>query len=124
MNRSRSTSLITLAAFAALTPSWAFAQTKSGEKKHESNTLKKAGKAVEYSTKKAGKAVERNASKAAKSAEYGVRKGGENVSVTTHRALGKNSVVRDRGKKQDYVVTPDGKHIPIKDKGAAKAKKK
>jgi hypothetical protein len=48
-----------------------------------------------------------------KNGEYGVRKGGENVSQTTHRAVGTNSTVRDRGKKKTEIVKPDGTRVPV-----------
>ena len=78
----------------------ALAQAKP---KHESNTAKKLGHRLYKGTKKAAQA-----------AKYGVRKGGENVSIETHRALGRNSVRINRGPKKDEVITPKGKHVPIK----------
>lgn len=119
---------VTLAISALLaTPGGALAQTKKSEKseKHESNTLKKtvtkvrkalrpAGRAVEKGANRAGKTIVANTSKGYKATEYGVRKGGENVSVETHRAIGRNSVRINRGPKKDEVITPKGKHIPIK----------
>lgn len=73
--------------------------------KHESNSIKKLGHKVARGTHKAAKAT-----------EYGVRKGGEAVNVTTHRALNKNSVVRDRGTKKNYIEKPGGTKV-LRNKG-------
>lgn len=56
--------------------------------KHDSNTLHKLGKAIEYP----------------------VRKTSENASITAHRAAGKKSVVHRRNGNKTYrsVVTPKG----------------
>lgn len=98
MNRNRHFGAAVAAALAVgVVGAGAFAQEK-----HESNTLKKTGQKIGHATSKAYKAT-----------EYGVRKGGEAVNVTAHKATGKNSVVRDRGKKQDYLVKPDGTKKPV-----------
>jgi len=57
--------------------------------KHDSNTLHKIGKAIEYP----------------------VRKAGQNVSIAAHRATGRNSVVHRRNGNRTYrsVVTPSGR---------------
>ena len=111
---------------AALAAGLALIAPQAGaQEKHESNTIKKtvnkvrkaarpAGRAVEKGVNRAGKTVGANAGKGYKAAEYGVRKGGENVSIETHRATGRNSVRINRGPKKDEVITPKGKHIPIK----------
>lgn len=59
--------------------------------KHDSNTLHKLGNAIQYPFRKAG----------------------ENMSVTTHRATGKNSVVKDQMRSSTEVVKPAGKTIVI-----------
>ncbi|HEY3331633.1 MAG TPA: hypothetical protein VGK19_16505 [Capsulimonadaceae bacterium] len=70
----------TLASFA---PSPAFAE------KHDSNTLHKFGKAIEYPFRKAG----------------------ENVSTGVHRASKSKSVETDRGKHIKQVVKPNGDRV-------------
>ncbi len=56
--------------------------------KHDSNTLHKVGKAIEYP----------------------VRKAGVNTSIAAHRAIGHNSVVHRRNGNRTYrsVITPNG----------------
>ena len=73
---------LTVATLAAATPSFA--------KGHDSNTLHKLGKALQYP----------------------VNKSAQNLSVDTHRAAGKKSVVHRRHGNKTYraVVTPSG-HI-------------
>jgi uncharacterized membrane protein len=60
----------------------------SAQQKHDSNTLHKLGKAIQYP----------------------IRKAGENASVTAHRATGSKSVVHRRNGNKTYraVVTPKG----------------
>ena len=61
--------------------------------KHHSNTFSKIGHAIEYTT----------------------RKDAKNVSVTTHRAIGHNSVVRRNHGRHHYnrVVTSQGHVRPV-----------
>lgn len=58
------------------------------QEKHDSNTLHKLGKAIEYP----------------------IRKTGKNVSITAHRATGQNSVDHRRNgdRTHDTVITPKG----------------
>lgn len=60
----------------------------AAQEKHDSNSIHKLGKAIEYP----------------------FRKTGANVSITTHRALGKNSVEhrRNGNRTHDTVITPKG----------------
>lgn len=60
---------------------------------HHSNTLSKMGHAI----------------------EYGVRKTGKNISNTTHRAIGHNSVERrnHNGRHYNRVLTSQGKLRPV-----------
>ncbi len=98
---------ITYLAAAAAIAAATFASTAAqAQEKHESNSIKKVAKKVARATHKGAKAT-----------EYGVRKGGENVNVTTHRALGKNSVERDRANQKNYIVKPDGTRV-LRNKGA------
>jgi len=59
------------------------------QEKHDSNTLHKIGKAIQYPVKKAG----------------------ENISITAHRATGRKSVVHRRNGSRTYrsVITPNGR---------------
>src|SRR5690242_19991107 len=93
------TATLTVASLAALGAPPALAQSSDTGKKHESNTLRKAGKTISHNAREAGKAISHNAREAGKATghnarvggkaiEYGVRKGGENVSVSAHRATG------------------------------------
>ena len=84
------------------------------QKKSEPTTLKSIGKNIGHTATRLGKNIGKESTRTYKSAEYGVRKGGENTSVTVHRALGNNSKVRNRGEKKTEVVTPNGKHFPVK----------
>lgn len=89
--------LLTLAVAATMTVG-AFAQGTGIEgrgkkpEKHESNTLKKIGKAIQYP----------------------VRKASENVSVNAHRAVGRNSVRKDTRKGRTYIVAPVGKKVSMR----------
>ncbi len=59
------------------------------QEKHDSNTLHKIGKAIQYPVKKAG----------------------ENISIAAHRATGRKSVVHRRNGSRTYrsVITPNGR---------------
>ncbi len=90
------TSLLTLAVAATMAVP-VFAQSGISGRgkmpgKHESNTLKKIGKDV----------------------QYGVRKSSENLSVDAHRAVGRNSVRKSKKKHRTYIVTPKGKKVSMK----------
>ncbi len=75
---------------------------------HDSNTLSKISKAVQYPVRKAGENASKTGQKASKAAQYPVRKGSENASVAAHETTGKNSVIRRRHKAANRVVTPKG----------------
>ncbi len=81
--------------------------------KHDSNTLHKVGKALQYPFRKAGENTSKTVRTTGKAVQYSVRKNGENTSVSAHEAIGKKSVVRDRRKKKDKVVMPAGTTVPL-----------
>lgn len=81
---------------------------RADEGKHDSNTLRKAGKAIAYPVKKAAGNASKSANKGGQAVQYPVRKAGENASITTHRAVGRNSVVHRRPQHSKVVVTPKG----------------
>lgn len=86
--------------------------------KHDSNSLHKLGKSIQYPFRKAGENVSKSTRKGAKDVQYGTRKNSSNLSVNAHRAVGNNSVVRRKNgaKRHDTVVTPAGhlKRLPKK----------
>jgi len=86
--------------------------------KHDSNSLHKLGKSIQYPFRKAGENVSKSTRKGAKDVQYGARKNSGNLSVNAHRAVGSNSVVRRKNghKRHDTVVTPSGrlKRLPKK----------
>ena len=59
--------------------------------KHDSNSLHQLGNAIQYPFRKAG----------------------ENISGTTHRAIGHNSVTKDKKNHSTNVVKPNGKVVVI-----------
>jgi len=79
---------------------------------HDSNTLHKIGKAVQYPVRKAGENASKTAHKTGKAVQYPVRKAAENTSVAAHRTTGKNSVVRRRPQHKTVIVKPSGKTGP------------
>ncbi len=110
-NPRRSMAAALLAAL-ALTASSVHAQTADRgalPEQHDSNTLSKIGKAIQYPVRKAGENTSKSAQKAAKSTQYVARKGSEHASVAAHQATGQKSVIRRRAKGVDRVVTPTGK---------------
>ena len=78
--------------------------------KHDSNTLHKLGKSIQYPFRKAGENVSKSTHKGAKDVQYGTRKNAQNISVATHRVTGKKSVVRRKNgtKRHNTIVTPKG----------------
>ena len=80
--------------------------------KHDSNTLHRWGRAIQYPFQKAGKHLDKSAHKAGSAIQYPVRKTGENASVTTHTMLGKKSVVHNRQTGRDEVVSPTTQVTP------------
>lgn len=77
---------------------------------HDSNSLHKLGKSIQYPFRKAGENVSKSTRKGAKDAQYGTRKNAQNLTISTHRAVGQNSVERRKNgtKRHDTVVTPKG----------------
>ncbi len=91
----------------------AFAQTPDRgavPEPHDSNSLHKLGKSIQYPFRKAGENVSKSTRKGAKDVQYGTRKNTQNLTVNAHRAVGQNSVVgRKNGtKRHDTVITPKG----------------
>ena len=78
--------------------------------KHDSNSLHKLGKSIQYPFRKAGENVSKSTRKGAKDVQYGTRKNSQNLSVNAHRAVGTKSVVRRKNGpyRHDTVVTPKG----------------
>ena len=104
---------VLLAAALLLTGVSAQAQTADRgavPEKHDSNSLHKLGKSIQYPFRKAGENVSKSTQKGAKDVQYGTRKNSENLSVSTHRATGTKSVVRRKNgtRRHDTVVTPKG----------------
>jgi hypothetical protein len=64
---------------------------------HDSNTLHKLGKAIQYP----------------------VRKAGENIDVDVHRSQHKKSVEVDRGRQEKFVIKPNGSKVYKSSYGAA-----
>ena len=82
------TLLRTAAALLVCAAAISFAAPAQAQEKHDSNTLSKLGKAIQYP----------------------VRKAAENTSIAAHRATGSKSVVHRRNGDKTYraVVTPKG----------------
>ena len=78
--------------------------------KHDSNTLHKLGKSIQYPFRKGGENVSKSTRKGAKDVQYGTRKNAANVSINAHRATGKDSVVRRKNgsNRHNTVVKPNG----------------
>jgi hypothetical protein len=74
-----------------------FAFAQPAEAKHDSNTLHKLGKAIQYP----------------------VRKDTENISVDTHRTENRNSIESRRPQKAEAVVTPNGNQYTVGHRGYA-----
>lgn len=77
---------------------------------HDSNSLHKLGKSIQYPFRKAGENVSKSTRKGAKDAQYGTRKNSQNLSVSAHRVTGQNSVTRRRNgtARHNTVITPKG----------------
>ncbi len=77
---------------------------------HDSNSLHKLGKSIQYPFRKAGENVSKSTRKGAKDVQYGTRKNSQNLSVSTHRVTGQASVTRRRNGpyRHNTVVTPKG----------------
>lgn len=78
--------------------------------KHDSNSLHKLGKSIQYPFRKAGENASKSTRKGAKDAQYGTRKNSQNLSISAHRATKQNSVVRRKNgtRRHNTVVTPKG----------------
>ena len=78
---------------------------------HDSNSLHKLGKSLQYPFRKAGENVSKSTHQGAKDAQYGTRKNSQNLSISTHRVTGQNSVVRRKNgsRRHTTVVTPQGR---------------
>ena len=78
--------------------------------KHDSNSLSKLGKSIQYPFRKAGENVSKSTRKGAKDVQYGTRKNANNVSINAHRATGQNSVDRrhNGNRRHKTIVTPKG----------------
>ncbi len=114
MNAPSPRTVLTTALFAALTLAAPLAHAQTADRgavpeKHDSNTLSKLGKAIQYPVRKAGENASKSTHKAAKATQYVARKGGEHASVAAHQATGQKSVVRRRAKGVNRIVTPNGK---------------
>ena len=79
--------------------------------KHDSNSLHKLGKSIQYPFRKAGENVSKSTRKGAKDAQYGTRKNAQNLSVSAHKVTQQNSVERRKNgtRRHDTVVTPKGR---------------
>ncbi len=114
MNTPKTSTGIAAALLAALAFTAPLAQAQTADRgavpeKHDSNTLSKIGKAIQYPVRKAGENTSKSAQKAAKSTQYVTRKGSEHASVVAHQATGQKSVIRRRAKGANRIVTPKGK---------------
>ncbi|BDI29264.1 hypothetical protein CCAX7_13150 [Capsulimonas corticalis] len=94
-----------------LAQSLAGAQTADRGKypeKHDSNTLHKIGKAIQYPVRKLGENVSKNTQGAGKATQYTARKAGEHTAITTHQATGQPSIDRNRKNGQVRKIEADG----------------
>ncbi len=113
LNKLSSRALFAVALFAALSVTAGSAHAQTADRgvmpeKHDSNTLSKIGKAIQYPVRKAGENTSKSTRKAAKATQYVARKGGEHASVVAHQATGHKSVIRRRAKGVNRIVTPKG----------------
>ena len=77
---------------------------------HDSNSLHKLGKSIQYPFRKAGENISKSTQKGAKDVQYGTRKNSQNLSVSTHRVTSQNSVTRRKNGpyRHNTMVTPKG----------------
>ncbi len=77
---------------------------------HDSNTLHKLGKSIQYPFRKAGENVSKSTQKGAKDVQYGTRKNSQNLAVSAHKVTGQNSVERRKNgaARHNAVITPKG----------------
>ena len=102
------------------------AQTKERGKypeKHDSNTLHKIGKAIQYPVRKLGENVSKNTQGAGKATQYTARKAGEHTAVAAHQATGKNSIDRSRKTGEVRKIEPSGDVKVIKPPRSARHKR-
>lgn len=93
------------------------------QEKHDSNTLHKLGKAIQYPVQKLGENTSKTAHKTGKAVQYPVRKTGENAAVTAHQATGKTSVIRRRNKHVNRKVTAGGRLLTMHGKTMTQLKR-
>lgn len=86
--------------------------------KHDSNTLHRIGKSVQYPFRKGGENISKSTRRGARDVQYGTRKNVSNLSIDAHRAAGRDSVARRRNgsRRHNSVITPKG-HIKRLDSG-------
>ena len=77
---------------------------------HDSNTLHKLGKSIQYPFQKGGENISKSTRKGAKDVQYGTRKNAANLSIDAHRTVGQNSVERRKNgpARHNTVITPKG----------------
>ena len=77
---------------------------------HDSNSLHKLGKSVQYPFRKGGENISKSTRKGAKDVQYGTRKNAQNLAISTHRVAGQNSIERRKNgaARHNAVVTPKG----------------
>lgn len=77
---------------------------------HDSNSLHKLGKSIQYPFRKSGENISKSTRQGAKDVQYGTRKNSQNLAVSAHKATGQNSVTRRKNGavRHDTVVTPKG----------------
>ncbi len=107
------TKAILLAAAVLLTSVSVSAQTPERgavPEPHDSNSLHKLGKSIQYPFRKGGENISKSTRKGAKDVQYGTRKNSANLSIAAHRTVGQNSVARRRNgtARHNTVITPKG----------------
>ena len=77
---------------------------------HDSNSLHKLGKSIQYPFQKGGENLSKSTRKGAKDVQYGTRKNSANLSIAAHRTVGQNSVEHRRNgtARHNTVITPKG----------------
>lgn len=77
---------------------------------HDSNSLHKLGKSIQYPFRKGGENLSKFTQKGAKDVQYGTHKNSQNLAVSAHKMTGQNSVTRRKNgaARHNTVVTPKG----------------
>ncbi len=77
---------------------------------HDSNSLHKLGKAIQYPFQKGGENLSKSTRKGAKDVQYGTRKNTQNLTIDAHRTVGQDSVERRKNgaARHNTVITPKG----------------